>query len=360
MAVKHLLIGSLEAYSGKSATILGLAQQLLSKDLQVAYGKPVSTLTAPSSPDGADEDIQFLKKTLGLATSQLRPTILWLDTPRLLQRMQGGDQIDYQQQLGQYGEGHEGDLVVLEGPSTLNEGQLFDLSLAQMAAVVDAEIVLIVRGHSPKLVDALVDAKRCLGDRLLGVLINDIPDAQFDTFTNQVKPFLEAQQIAVFGLMPRSSLLRSVSVQELVEQLQAEVLCGGDRLGLMVEQLTIGAMNVNSALKYFHKAINMAVVTGSDRTDLQLAALEASTQCLILTGRFAPNTIVLNRADDLEIPVLLVDSDTLTTVEIVDRAFGQVRLHEAVKVEYIEHLFKEHFDLDRLLTLLGLAPALSA
>jgi uncharacterized protein len=357
--VKHLLIGSLEAYSGKSATILGLAQQLLSKDLQVAYGKPLSTFTAPLSPDVVDEDIRFLQQTLGLADSQLRPTILWLDTPRLLQRMQGADQIDYRQQLSQYSQGHDGDLVILEGPSTLHEGQLFDLSLATMAASVDAEIVLIVRGHSPKLVDALVDAKRCLGKRLIGVLINDIPDVQFDTFMNQVKPFLEAQQIAVFGLMPYNSLLQSVSVQELVDQLQAEVLCGRDRLGLMVEQLTIGAMNVNSALKYFHKAINMAVVTGSDRTDLQLAALEASTQCLILTGRFAPNTIVLNRAEDLEIPVLLVDSDTLTTVEIVDRAFGQVRLHEAVKVDYIEYLFKKHFDLDRLLTLLGLESPLS-
>ncbi len=358
--MKHLLIGSLEAYSGKSATILGLAQQLLSRDLQIAYGKPLSTFTAPASPDIVDEDIQFLKNTLGLADAQLRPTILWLDTLHLLQRMQNADQINYRQQLNQYSQRNDSDLVILEGPSTLHEGQLFDLSLAQMANSVDAEIVLVVRGHSPKLVDALVDAKRCLGDRLLGVLINDIPEAQFDTFTQQVKPFLEAQHIAVFGLMPYSSLLRSVSVKELVEQLQAEVLCGGDRLGLMVEQLTIGAMNVNSALKYFHKAINMAVVTGSDRTDLQLAALEASTQCLILTGRFAPNTIVLNRAEDLEIPVLLVDSDTLTTVEVVDRAFGQVRLHEAVKVDYIEQLFKEHFDLDRLLTRLGLAPALSA
>ena len=29
----------------------------------------------------------------------------------------------------------------------------------------------------------------------------------------------------------------------------------------------------------------MAVVTGADRTDIQLAALEASTQCLILQFR---------------------------------------------------------------------------
>lgn len=357
--MKHLLIGSLEAYSGKSATILGLAKPLLSQGIQISYGKPLSTFAAPTGSESVDEDVQFLQQTLGLTAQQLRPTIVWLSTPNLLQRIQGEDSIDYQQNLRQSLQQQDSDLVILEGPSSLHEGQLFDLSLPQMATVVDADIVLVARGHSPKLVDSLVYAKQCLGDRLLGVLINDIPDDKLEIFASQVKPFLESQQIAVLGLMPCNSLLRSVSVEELVEQLQAEVLCGQNRLGLMVEQLTIGAMNVNSALKYFHRAVNMAVVTGSDRTDLQLAALEASTQCLILTGRFAPNAIVLNRAEDLEIPVLLVDSDTLTTVEIVDRAFGQVRLHEAVKVDCIQRMFVEHFDFDRLLTLLGLKPALS-
>ena len=76
----------------------------------------------------------------------------------------------------------------------------------------------------------------------------------------------------------------------------------------------------------------MAVVTGGDRTDLQLAALETSTHCLILTGHIPPQPLILSRAEDLEIPILTVNLDTLTTVEIVDRAFGHVRLQEPIKV----------------------------
>ena len=59
----------------------------------------------------------------------------------------------------------------------------------------------------------------------------------------------------------------------------------------------------------------MAVVTGGDRTELQMAALETSTHCLILTGRIPPKEIIIERAESLEIPVLSVDTDTLTTVE---------------------------------------------
>ena len=157
-------------------------------------------------------------------------------------------------------------------------------------------------------------------------------------------------------MLPRSALLRSVSVGELVKQLDAEVLCRPDRMDLMVESLSIGAMNVNSALKYFRKGDNMAVVTGGDRTDIQLAALETSTHCLILTGHLPPLPAVLNRAEDLEVPILSVDLDTLTTVEIVDRAFGQVRLHESVKVQCIQRLMAEYFEVDRLIAQLGLQP----
>jgi BioD-like phosphotransacetylase family protein len=90
-----------------------------------------------------------------------------------------------------------------------------------------------------------------------------------------------------------------------------------------------------------------------------MAALETSTQCLILTGHLPPQPFILTRAEELEIPVLSVDLDTLTTVEIIDNAFGQVRLHEPVKVKCIQQLMDQHFDIDRLMSQLGLEPAVS-
>jgi hypothetical protein len=52
--------------------------------------------------------------------------------------------------------------------------------------------------------------------------------------------------------------------------------------------------------------------------------------------------------------------DTLTTVEIVDDAFGQVRLNEAIKVQCIRQLMDRHFDIERLMSQLGLEPAVPA
>ena len=161
------------------------------------------------------------------------------------------------------------------------------------------------------------------------------------------------------GLIPQDRILNSISVREIAKRLNAEVLCCSEHLDWMVETLSIGAMNVNSALGYFRQRENMAVVTGGDRTELQMAALETSTHCLILTGRIPPKELIIERAESLEIPVLSVDTDTLTTVEVVDSAFGKVPLQEEIKVKQIKNLMKQHFDIDRLLKYLGLEVAKS-
>jgi uncharacterized protein len=358
-SAKYLLIGSPEAYSGKSAMIVGMAHQLQEQGLDIAYGKPIGTCLSESQDDTLDEDVRFIAQILNLPDSNLRPTLLSLDESTIYHRICGDDQTNYQQALQQYLQTQGGDLVLLEGPGTLQEGRLFDLSLPQVAQVTDASIVLVTRFHSGLVVDSLLAAKQTLGDRLLGVLINDILPEQLEMVNTKIRSFLEKEGIAVLGMLPRNDLLRSVSVGELVHQLNAQVLCRPDRMDLMVESLKIGAMNVNSALKYFRKAHNMAVVTGGDRTDIQLAALETSTQCLILTGQIPPSPTILSRAEDLEVPVLSVDLDTLTTVEIIDRAFGQVRLHEAVKVQAIRQMMTKYFDVDRLLAKLGFEPAYS-
>jgi BioD-like phosphotransacetylase family protein len=356
---KYLLIGSMEAYSGKSATVLGLSHQLKDSKLDMAYGKPLGNWANDSDESLIDADVQFVNQILQLPENRLLPSLLTLNEATLQKRLRGEDTNDYQHSAATQYLQSKGDLVLLEGPGTLEEGSLFGLSLMEIAEVVNAKVLLVARYTSVFLVEALLSAKQRLGDRLIGVLINDIAPEQIETVNTEVRSFLEKQGVPVLGTLPKNNLLRSVSVAELVQHLGAEVLCRPDRLDLMVESLAIGAMNVNAALKYFRRRQNMAVVTGGDRVEIQLAALESSTQCLILTGQLPPPPFILSKADELEIPILSVDLDTLSTVEIIDRTFGHVRLHEPIKVQCIRELMQEHFDIERLLSQLELKPAVA-
>ncbi|MBF2056341.1 MAG: phosphotransacetylase family protein [Cyanobacterium sp. T60_A2020_053] len=347
---KFLLVVSSQPYTGKTATIVGIAHQLKQRGIKLGYAKPLGTCFNVDDRLQDEQDLQFISEILELSPQQIKSPLLFLNektiTDFLHYPLDDIDVVDYCQSM-------EADLVLVEGAGNLSQGNLFNLSAPSVAEKLDAQVLLVVKYDPLLIIDQILEAKGIFGARLSGVLINSIPHQQLDTMTNVIKPFLASRGVEVLGMLPTDRLLQSVSVRELVAQLKAKVLCRSDRLDLMVESLTVGAMNVNSALEYFRQRQNMAVVTGGDRTDLQLAALESSTNCLILTGHIPPQQLILARAEDLEIPILTVDFDTLTTVEIVDRAFGTVRLQESIKVNCVQQLIKEHFDLDQLLAKLN-------
>ena len=52
---------------------------------------------------------------------------------------------------------------------------------------------------------------------------------------NEIIPSLKDMNIEVFGVMPKSPLLRSVTVGELVRRLDAQVICCPEKDQLLVE-----------------------------------------------------------------------------------------------------------------------------
>ncbi|MEN9542301.1 MAG: hypothetical protein RLZZ459_2392, partial [Cyanobacteriota bacterium] len=280
-----LLIGSCEAYSGKSALVLGLARQLLQQGVSVRFGKPLaaSPASAADGHDGLiDDDVRFVGQILGLPDSQLIPAVHRHGTADSEQRLLRGDLAAGAglEALRQRLQTAPAGLTLLEAPGSLCEGLLYGLSLPQLARGLQAPVVLVHPWSDSDSIEPLLQAREQLGDLLAGVVLNGVEPDRVQSLRDTLVPAFERLGLPVLGVMPRSPLLRSVTVEELSRRLDAQVLCCRDRLDLLVETLSIGAMNVNSAMEFFRRRRNMAVVTGADRTDIQLAALEASTQCL--------------------------------------------------------------------------------
>ena len=76
-------------------------------------------------------------------------------------------------------------------------------------------------------------------------------------------------------------------------------------------------MNADAALTRLRRTKNNAVITGGDRVDIQITALETSAACLILTGCLEPRSLIIKQANELGIPVLLTDMNTMETVESI-------------------------------------------
>ena len=119
--------------------------------------------------------------------------------------------------------------------------------------------------------------------------------------------------------------------------------------------MLIGAMGADAALSHFRRRTNKAVFTGGDRVDLQLAALETSTSVLVLTGNIRPAPLVLDRAEDREVPIIMVADDTLTTVERAEGIFGHIRFKQDSKITRFIGLLDQSFDFARLYDELGMS-----
>ncbi len=352
-----LLIGSCEPFSGKSALVLGIAKRILDQNKNVRIGKPLATcieltnLPSMTYEGLIDDDVKFIGATLGIKEENLISSVGLLDNISAEKRISNkdlapGKGFDQIQALAN--DNFDG-LNILEAAGSLHEGMIYGLSLPQLAKTLNAKVLIVNLWEDSKSVDALLDAKKQLGEHLAGVVLNAVLPKEVEKIKNTIIPSLQEMNIEVFGVMPKSPLLRSVTVGELIRRLDAEVICCPEKDQLLVETLSIGAMGVNSAMEYFRRRRNMAVVTGADRTDIQLAALEASTQCLILTGLGDPLSQLIHRAEELEVPILKVDLDTLASVEIIEHAFGHVRLHEAIKATYAIQLVQDNVNLKRIL-----------
>lgn len=354
--MKALYITSIENFSGKTAVTLGIGRRMQIDGNKVGYLKPVSYEATQFGGQVIDEDVTFVRNVLGLDQNPADMSAVVV-TPDTLADCLSDDGCDFGEAIKQAAEkaSEDVDMLLIEGGGSLRQGYVLGLSTQYVAEMLDADVLAIVKYHSQlRMLDDTLTADYRLGDRLAGVIINRVPDDALPFVKEQAVPYLEKRGVNVLGVLPERPNLASISVQELIETLDASVLTGGEKTDGLVEELVIGAMGAREALSRFRQYRNKAVITGGDRTDIALAALETSTTALVLTGNLTPSASVLERAEEANVPVLMVASTTMDTIERIERVFGKTRLGQAEKLAHFEALMAEHVDFKRLGERLGM------
>jgi BioD-like phosphotransacetylase family protein len=351
----NLYITSTQNFSGKSAVCLTLMDRMRKDGYRVGYLKPFSSAARVLAESSIDEDARFIKETFNLSEPLeiLAPVVV---TAQRMRKILTEDNGDYRSTVKQAAEtiGQDKDIVIMEGSNNFREGYIVKLSLNEVTNLVDARVITVVGyQNSLQVVDDTLTALTRLGERLIGVIINAVPENRLEYVHKSVLPYVQAQGIDVLAVLPYEQTLHSIGIGKIVEVLEGELLCG-DCLEDLVENLMVGAMNVENALNYFRTVKNKAVIVGGDRPDIQLAALETSTKVLILTGNIRPNPMIEAKAEERGVAIMLSPYDTLTTVEKVERFFGKSCFHEPEKVARFSFLLNQRLNFDQLYQRLGL------
>ncbi|RMG00491.1 MAG: phosphotransacetylase family protein [Nitrospirae bacterium] len=346
--MKRFYIGSIGKNSGKQVITLGLGLCIRERGLSLAYIKPVGREPVYHEGKLIDADALAFHSALGLSEplKKTSPLVYSIDVMR---KALSGKLKNQGQKIVRDISSLKADVVLIAGTTDIFEGSLIGINGLKISKMERTKAILVERYQTEETLDDILAGRELLGRTLCGVIINRVPGESMNEVKKEVVPYLEKKKVKVFGVVPEEKKLSAVTVKTLADTLGARVVCGEELLGGLVENFSIGAMDVTNALKFFRRTPNKAVITGAHRADIQMAALETSTRCIILTGGLLPNDVIIGKAIEKSVPILSVKEDTFATVDRIEALLGKAKVRDPERLPLIKALVNRHVDIDKLL-----------
>ena len=343
--VKAFYLCSLWERAGKSFLSIGLIEKLQKDGKKFAYFKPIGVPKAAFS-DKTDPDVKFILDTV-YKTDQPYYLISPVSIPDAyyIDLVNSNKQEEYLLKIkSAYNEIIKGvDYIIIEGNPSIRKFVsvgLDDVSIATNLGI--NELMYVSIESSDRCIDDFIITKDYFESKKVNIsyiLFNKVDYEYIARIKELKEEYIDKYNIPVVGIIEKSIELFSPRVNELKEQIGGELVNEAALSGLnnRVETYLIGAMNAQAALKYFRQVKKAAVITGGDRADLALAALDQDVSCLILTGFIQPDINVITAANEKGIPLILSPSDTYTTMRNLERLKPGIQEDEMDKLlELIE------------------------
>lgn len=338
------------AGAGKTSICVALALELRDQGLRVAFFKPVGY----GGEGREDDDGVLFQQLLGLNTP-LNDIVPFKSSPMYLWRYEESSGYIERVREAFAQVTREADVAVIEGALSPYHMASLGLDIVSMNHLLDPLVLTVQRAINDLSIDLTLhyhDYFRAFQLNSAGVILNQVPRTLQDKASGLYSRVLADKGVKVLGIIPERLEIALPRVLEFSQLLEAEVLSSEDRLSNPVEDIVVGAMGLESAIRYFRRGQNKAVITGGDRADLALAALQTSTSVIILTGGLYPHVRVIAKAEEKGVPVLLTSRDTLAVVELVRSIARKIRPSDEHTLEIIRENFREHCDHQRLLELI--------
>ncbi len=327
--MKTLIIASVNRESGKTLVALGIA---LNDPGKVEYIKPIRGSLTKVGDKVIEADAYLVREVLGLEGSgkEISPIALELHKD-----------VDVDDLVGHIRSLAEGsDLLLVETGKTAEMGLTRGISAFDIAANMGEPLVLITDAD-PFHLDTVVmmcEFAKTRDVSVRGVIVNNDRDGM-------LADALRARDIPVLGVIPHEPRLRTFRAREILEEVGGECVAGSSGLDRQVENVVIGAMTVDTALTFMRRIPRKCVITGGDRSDLQLAALTTDVSCLVLTGGIRPNSHVMAEAHEKGVPVIVISGHTYQVAERFEHLESRINPADDEVITLIKDLVGKNVDI---------------
>ncbi|HVV00717.1 MAG TPA: AAA family ATPase [Verrucomicrobiae bacterium] len=359
----RVFIAATRQNDGKTTTSLGLIAALQRYYPRVGYIKPVGQRFVEIEEQKIDEDTVLMDSVyrLNCPLVDMSPIAVEPDFTRKYLESSNNEFLVRKIQKAFDRVAWEKDFVLCEGSGHAGVGSVFDLSNAQVARILEAKVIIVSQGGIGRPIDEVSLNKALFekeGVEILGVILNKVLGEKVDYVTDFARRGLKRKGLDLLGVIPHQPILSSPTVDSIREELHAELLNSPERLGSLVQEVVVGAMGAQNAMKYFTRGA--LLITPGDRDDIILAActgLEMNSDDMmagiILTGNLRPNPSVLKVIKAMPIPVLLSREEAYRVASRVHDVTVKTRPTDAGKIALIRDLVSRNVDLEKILRKLG-------
>jgi uncharacterized protein len=320
-------ITSLSERNGKTMLAAGLGKTWLDSGKKIGYLKLVT-----SGQTGFEKEVLFIQKVLGLTEPLETLTVVTDESGSSVQTALGRMQ--------------DKDIVIIEGLPLEVSGTIIKNLNARVLAVHD---------YALSLTDALPEYKKIISF-LVGVVLNKVPRNKVERLNSAFKTELSSFDISYLGAIPEDRFLMCLSVGDLAEAIKGKILNSAEKSADLVENIMMGSSTFDRGAAYYNRKNNKAVILWGERpgfrkavvSNLQLAALQTSSRCLVVSAGAAPVPAVLQKANEQKVPVISAPGSIPDIVSALEKSMPGLRFNQEQKIPRLLEVLRANLDIARL------------
>lgn len=355
----RVFIAATRQNDGKTTTSLGLLAALQKKFQHIGYIKPVGQRFVEIAEQKIDEDTVLMDSVYSLnrPLEDMSPIAIEPDFTRKYLESSNYDVLVRKIQKAFDRVSWENNFVLCEGSGHAGVGSVFDLSNARVAKILNAKVIIVTQGGIGKPIDevclnqALFEKE---GVEVIGVILNKVLGSKVDYVTKFAKRGLERKGLQLLGVIPHEPVLSHPSLDNIREELRAERLNDSKQIHNLVEDVVVGAMGVDNAMRFFRKGV--LLITPGDREDIILAAAtglawqqKGNLAGIVLTGNLRPSPEVMKSIRAMPFPVLLAKPDSYEVASKVHDLTVKTRPNDAEKISLIRDIIAKNVNVKKIL-----------
>ncbi len=335
--VKNIMLTSTKHGSGKSVIAIGSYLKIKESGKKPGYFKPIGDSILLKHKKKSDKDVSIISEVIAKEFSREQLCPQFLNPEFYLDEILPEESVKIMEKIKDTFNdiSKNNDITLIEGNHTYYQYASVNLDDITIAKELNAHIVICAKiedDNDFNLVISTFNHIKIKNLPVLGVILSPTTKIADDRIEKYYISLLNSKGIPYLGGLKKSKQLEKPTIEEILDAVNGKLItsdyiCVKDNF---IDGFVIGAMGAAAATTFMKKAQkrNQCVITGGDRTDMALSALETNAGIVIFSGNIDPSEKVIELAKNKKIPLMVSPADTFTITEQIRKIHTNIQKSE--------------------------------